>query len=54
MAERFADAPDLLDALAEISAKVENYPLAREVLLPKFAIPEAFLDPKDEQDGGKR
>ncbi|MFZ8962793.1 MAG: DNA polymerase III subunit alpha [Schleiferiaceae bacterium] len=54
MAERFADAPDLLDALAEITAKVENYPLAREVLLPKFAIPEAFLDPKDEQDGGKR
>lgn len=54
MAERFADAPELLDALAEVSAKVENYPLAREVLLPKFDIPSDFIQPEDAEDGGKR
>jgi DNA polymerase-3 subunit alpha len=54
MVERFADAPELLDALAEVSEKVENYPLAREVLLPKFDIPSDFIHPEDAEDGGKR
>ena len=33
---------------------MENYELAREVLLPKFAIPEAFVDPQDAFDTAKR
>ncbi|MEK9830761.1 MAG: DNA polymerase III subunit alpha, partial [Schleiferiaceae bacterium] len=54
MAQRFADAPHLLDALQEISAKVENYVLARDVLLPKFEIPAEFVHAEDAGDGGKR
>ncbi len=54
MAQRFADAPQLLDALQEISAKVENYALARDVLLPKFDIPAEFVHAEDAGDGGKR
>ena len=54
MAQRFADAPHLLDALQEISAKVENYALARDVLLPKFDIPSEFVHAEDAGDGGKR
>ncbi len=54
MAQRFADAPQLLDALQEISAKVENYVLARDVLLPKFEIPAEFVHAEDAGDGGKR
>ena len=54
MAVRFADAPELLDNLQGVAEKVENYALAREVLLPKFDIPSEFLDPKDKSDGGKR
>ena len=54
MAQRFADAPHLLDALQDISAKVENYSLARDVLLPKFDIPAEFVHAEDASDGGKR
>ncbi len=54
MAERFADAPELLDTLQEVSDKVENYALAREVLLPKFDIPNEFTHPEDARDNGKR
>ncbi|NDD35674.1 MAG: DNA polymerase III subunit alpha, partial [Flavobacteriia bacterium] len=54
MAQRFADAPHLLDALQEITAKVENYALARDVLLPKFDIPAEFVHAEDAGDGGKR
>src|SRR5690606_30993739 len=32
----------------------EIYSLAREVLLPKFEIPLEFIDPGDDEDGGKR
>src|SRR5690606_20504770 len=31
-----------------------SYKLTRDVLLPKFEIPEEFKDPKDLEDGGKR
>lgn len=54
MAELYADIPEALYNLAEIHDKVENYDLKREVLLPKFEIPEAFKDPEDKKDGGKR
>jgi DNA polymerase-3 subunit alpha len=50
----FADIPDAILNIQEIVDKIEIYKLAREVLLPKFDIPEEFLVPEDETDGGKR
>jgi DNA polymerase-3 subunit alpha len=54
MKELFLDLPEAIESIAEILAKIELYPLAREVLLPAFDIPEEFKDPQDEVDGGKR
>ncbi len=50
----FADLPQALESVAEILAKIEPYHLGREVLLPKFEIPEEFKDSKDLEDYGKR
>lgn len=50
----FADLPQAILSTQEIVDKIEAYELAREVLLPKFGIPDEFLVPEDEQDGGKR
>ncbi len=50
----FADLPEAILSTQEIADKVEAYELAREVLLPKFAIPEKFLVAEDQEDGGKR
>ena len=50
----FADIPEAVENITEIVEKVETYKLASDVLLPKFDIPEQFVDPKDEEDGGKR
>ena len=50
----FADVPDAIINIQEIIDKIETYKLAREVLLPKFDIPEEFLVAEDEVDGGKR
>lgn len=50
----FRDLPDAIANLQEIVDQVEIYTLAREVLLPKFEIPEAFIVPEDAADGGKR
>lgn len=54
MKKLFADLPEAIACTNEIVEKVETYKLAREVLLPKFDIPEEFKDPLDEEDGGKR
>lgn len=54
MKKVFADLPEAIATVGEIIGKIERYQLAREVLLPKFDIPEAFIDPADETDGGKR
>ncbi len=54
MKQLFADLPEAITTTVEIASKVERYKLEREVLLPKFDIPEEFLDPQDEEDGGKR
>lgn len=54
MRELFRDLPLAISNTAEIAEKCESYKLAREVLLPKFDIPEQFRDPMDEIDGGKR
>jgi len=50
----FFDLPDAIINTNEIVAKVEEYTLARDVLLPNFEIPAEFEDKKDEKDGGKR
>ena len=54
MRKRFADWPEALANLAEILKKVENFGLARDVLLPAFEIPSEFVHPDDAVDGGKR
>ena len=50
----FSDLPEAIENLAEVAEKVESFTLARDVLLPKFDIPEAFVDAQDAEDGGKR
>ena len=54
MSELFKDLPEAIVNTQEIIDKVEVYELKRDVLLPKFDIPEEFIDPRDEIDGGKR
>jgi DNA polymerase-3 subunit alpha len=50
----FADLPEAILSTQEIADKIEAYELAREVLLPKFDIPEEFLVAEDLADNGKR
>src|SRR5690606_36209420 len=54
MKQLFHDLPEAIATTNEIIGKVEKYELRREVLLPKFNIPDEFVDPRDEEDGGKR
>ncbi|MEY3500381.1 MAG: polymerase subunit alpha, partial [Bacteroidota bacterium] len=54
MKKLFTDLPEAISNLSEIVAKIEIYDLAREVLLPKFEIPQEFLVSEDDKDGGKR
>jgi DNA polymerase-3 subunit alpha len=54
MKDLFKHVPESIINIQEVIDKVEIYDLARDVLLPKFDMPEQFYDEKDEQDGGKR
>jgi DNA polymerase-3 subunit alpha len=54
MKKLFADLPEAISSITEIVDKIEIFNLAREVLLPKFDIPETFLVEEDVADGGKR
>ena len=54
MKKLFNDLPEAISNTKEIVDKIEIYDLAREVLLPKFEIPNEFLISEDENDGGKR
>ncbi|MEL7535200.1 MAG: DNA polymerase III subunit alpha, partial [Bacteroidota bacterium] len=54
MKSSFGDIPEAIENIAELIDKIEEYGLERDVLLPAFDIPEEFLDPEDENDGGKR
>ena len=47
MAKAFADLPEALECTNEIVSKIESFKLGRDVLLPKFKIPEEFLDARD-------
>lgn len=50
----FKDLPEAILNIQEVVDKIEPYTLHREVLLPKFDIPDQFKNAEDEQDGGKR
>ncbi|HMR19837.1 MAG TPA: DNA polymerase III subunit alpha, partial [Sphingobacterium sp.] len=54
MKQAFANLPEAILNIEEILNKIEIYSLNRDVLLPKFEIPEEFQYVEDEQDGGKR
>ena len=54
MKSLFADLPEAITNIQEIVDKIEIYTLARNVLLPKFAIPQEFVNPEDAIDGGVR
>ena len=54
MKKLFIDLPEAIINIEEVVDKVEEYTLAREVLLPAFDIPETFQDQKDVEDKGKR
>jgi len=54
MKELFKDIPEAIINTNEVVDKVEIFKLKRDVLLPKYDIPEEFVDPLDETDGGKR
>jgi DNA polymerase-3 subunit alpha len=54
MKKLFIDLPEAISNIQEIIDKIEIYNLAREVLLPKFEIPQEFLVVEDETDEGKR
>ena len=54
MKKLFRDLPEAILTTEEIVNKIEIYDLSREVLLPKFDIPEEFVVPEDTLDGGKR
>ncbi|RKN82293.1 DNA polymerase III subunit alpha [Ulvibacterium marinum] len=54
MKELFHDVPEAVLNVQEIVDKIEPFDLARDVLLPKFDIPEEFKVAEDTTDGGKR
>jgi len=54
MKKLFADLPEAIITVQEIIDKVEVYSLYRDVLLPKYNIPEEFINPEDALDGGVR
>jgi DNA polymerase-3 subunit alpha len=54
MKQLFVDLPDAIINIQEIIDKVEAYSLYRDVLLPKFKIPDEFEVPEDAEDGGVR
>lgn len=54
MKELFKDLPEAVLNIGGILDKIEPFELARDVLLPKFDIPEEFKIAEDAIDGGNR
>ena len=50
MKQLFADLPEAISNTVEIAEKITPFQLERDVLLPKFDIPDEFKDPKDDED----
>jgi DNA polymerase-3 subunit alpha len=53
MKRLFANLPEAILSIGAILEKCEPYSLSRSVLLPKFDIPQEFIDPSDETEGTK-
>ena len=51
MKSLFKDVPEAIVNIQEVVDKIEPYELARDVLLPKFDIPQEFVNPVDAVDG---
>ena len=47
MGELFADKPELIENIKEIDAKIEQYELDSEPIMPDFAIPDGFTSEDD-------
>jgi len=54
MKSLFVDIPQAINNIDEVVEKIETYSLYREVLLPKFDIPQEFEVEQDKTDSGKR
>jgi len=54
MKKSFKDVPDAIINIQEVLDKISIYSLNRDVLLPKFDIPDQFVHAEDNEDGGKR
>lgn len=54
MKQLFADLPQAIHNIQGLIEKCSSYELARDVLLPKFEIPEEFVSEADAKDGGNR
>lgn len=54
MKSLFNDLPEAILNIQEVIDKIEPFALARDVLLPKFDIPQEFQVQADIHDGGKR
>ncbi|MCF8256710.1 MAG: DNA polymerase III subunit alpha [Flavobacteriales bacterium] len=50
----FAEVPEAFATITEIMGKVENFKLKQDVLLPKFDIPEEFLEAAGAERGSKQ
>jgi len=51
MKSLFKDIPEAIVNIQDVVDKIEPFELARDVLLPKFDIPQEFVNPADEVDG---
>ena len=54
MKRLFADVPEAFETVRDIVDACESFELERDVLLPAFDIPQAFVHAEDAIDGGKR
>ena len=54
MKKLFKDVPEAILNVQEVVDKIEPFELARDVLLPKFDIPDDFKVAEDKADGGNR
>ena len=50
----FSDIPSAIFNTNEVVSKVQSFDLNNDVLLPKFEIPNEFIESEDNNDGGKR
>ncbi len=54
MLDIFSDLPEAIENISDLLDKIDVFTLDRDVLLPKFNIPNEFIDPTDELNGTKK